>query len=214
MPLKATLVADGSSDRALKPLLEWLLAQNLPEGEAFEVVVADLSRLPKPPRSADSKLRIAWELYQGDVLFIHHDAEKERPEIRRHQIDTEVMAAFTTAPAYIKVVPVRMMEAWLLTDEYAIREAAGNPNGTTALNLPPANRLDTLPDPKEILLEALRKATGNNPRRLRAFRERKAVHRVAEFNRERGFDALVVIPAFALLEQEIIAFITSRFQTS
>ena len=196
MPLNATLVADGSSDQMLKYILEWLLTQCMPAGEPFAVTVVDLRRLPYPPRDINGRLRKAWELYQGDILFVHHDAEREAPTIRRKQIDAELTAAFVTPPAHIKVVPVRMTEAWLLTSESAIREAAGNPNGMQALNLPPVNRLNTLPDPKEILLAALRKATGNNPRRRRAFNERQAVHRVAAFNQEIGFGILRKLPDF------------------
>jgi hypothetical protein len=37
------------------------------------------------------------------------------------------------------VVPVRMMEAWLLIDEMAIRRVAGNPNGRIPIELPVLN---------------------------------------------------------------------------
>jgi hypothetical protein len=41
-----------------------------------------------------------------------------------------------TPVRHIPVVPVRMTEAWLLADEFAIRSAPGNPNGTQSLDLP------------------------------------------------------------------------------
>lgn len=203
MLLRLTLVVDGSSDRALKPILEWLLQQHLPIGTSFEVTVAKLPGKYEP----NDRLRLSWEYFGGDMLLVHRDAEKAAFPVRRAQIDTWVTEAFPSPPPYVGVVPVRMMEAWLLLDEPAIREAAGNPNGTVCLNLPPVKQLESLPDPKELLLELLRKATENNPRRRRTFNEWQAVHRLAEFQQEIGFQALRVLPAFAALEREIQALL-------
>jgi hypothetical protein len=44
-----------------------------------------------------------------------------------------------------------MTEAWLLIDEKAIREAAGNPKGRQPLNLPKPSKTEELSDPKETL---------------------------------------------------------------
>lgn len=209
MPLNATLLADGSSDQALRTILEWLLQQHLPQGEPFEVVVADMRGLPRPPRDPVDRMRLAWQLFPADVLFVHRDAEKEPLPVRQQEIDRWVAATFATVPPpYVRVVPVHMMESWLLTNEAALREAAGNPNGTMALGLPGIHKLEALPNPKQVLLEALKKATGNNPRRLRAFNERQAVHRLAEFNQESGFQALRALSSFSALEQEVVALIS------
>lgn len=169
-------------------------------GISFEITLAELPGKHTPIE----KLRLSWEYFAGDVLFIHRDAEKESLTIRQQQIDQWVTDTFAEPPAYVRVVPVRMTEAWLLLTESAIREAAGNPNGTVKLNLPPITRLDDLPDPKETLLEALRKATENTARRRRSFNERQAIHRLADFQQEIGFQALRILPAFAALENDII----------
>lgn len=57
--------------------------------------------------------------------------------------------------AIVAAVPVRMIEAWLLFDESAIRLAAGNPNGTTPLGLPGMPRAESVPDPKLLLRDAM-----------------------------------------------------------
>jgi hypothetical protein len=204
MTFRATLVVDGSSDRALKPVIEWLLQQHLPIGAAFEVTVA---KLPGKHASND-RLRLSWQYFAGDVLFIHRDAEKESLLTRQVQIDEWVAASFSEPPPYVRVVPIRMTEAWLLLSEEAIREAAGNPNGNIRLQIPAVNRLDALPDPKEVLLDLLRQATENTPRRRRSFNERQAIHRLADFQQEIGFHALRVLPAFAALEQEVQAMVS------
>ncbi|MBG8556199.1 hypothetical protein [Hymenobacter guriensis] len=211
MPLRVTIVADGSSDQALKAIVEWLLEQHLPIEEAFEVVVADLRQVPRPPSQPKERLRQSWQLFPGDVLFVHRDAEKEPLVVRQQQIDEWVATSFIAPPDYVKVIPVRMTEAWLLTDEAAIREAAGNPNGTMPLHLPASSRLEALPDPKEVLLAALRIATGNTVRRRRSFNERQAVHLVADFTRDNGFQALRVLESFRMLETEVNHFIQQHY---
>lgn len=211
MPLSVTIVADGSSDQALKAIVEWLLEQHLPGEESFEVVVADLRQLPHPPSEPKERLRQSWQLFPGDVLFVHRDAEKESLAVRRQQIDEWVATAFAAPPDYVRVIPVRMTEAWLLSDEAAIREAAGNPNGAMSLNLPANSRLEALPDPKEVLLTALRTATGNTVRRRRSFNERQAVHLVADFTRDSGFQALRSLESFRILEADVIHFVQQRY---
>ena len=58
-----------------------------------------------------------------------------------------------------------MTEAWFLHDADAIRGAAGNPNGKDQLDLPATQKSKNLVDPKEILFNALIKATGSRGRR-------------------------------------------------
>ncbi len=45
-----TLITDGSSDRALEPILTWLLRQFLKENVAIQSEWADLRRVPNPPK--------------------------------------------------------------------------------------------------------------------------------------------------------------------
>ena len=46
--LRYTLLADGSSDRALMPILSWLLREHLPH-RAIQEEWADLGRFPRAP---------------------------------------------------------------------------------------------------------------------------------------------------------------------
>jgi hypothetical protein len=136
------LVADGTSDAVLLPILTWSLKQH----EVTPVVPqwADFSRIPRQ-RNTEERLRTVLELYPCDVLFVHRDAEARPSNLRREEIAD---ALRWTMVRHIPVVPVRMTEAWLLADELAIRSAAGNPNGTESLNLPNVRTLEDLPDPK------------------------------------------------------------------
>ena len=154
-----TLVADGSSDAILLPILTWSLKQQ--EVKAVVAQWADFSRIPRQPNT-EERLRAALLLYPCDLLFVHRDAEAQPSNSRREEI---AHALRFTDVAHIPVVPVRMTEAWLLADETAIRSAAGNPNGMENLNLPELRRLEDLNDPKKVLHDALIVASGLNARR-------------------------------------------------
>jgi hypothetical protein len=59
-----------------------------------------------------------------------------------------------------------MLEAWLLLDETAIRQVAGNPKGKINLLLPKASNVENIADPKQQLKDTLAKASGLSGRRL------------------------------------------------
>ena len=78
---------------------------------------------------------------------------------------------------HVKVVPIQELEAWLLTDEQAIRNLAMNPRGSEALGLPKTGRLETVAHPKERLSAALVAACKLTGRRLQRFKRDFGHHR-------------------------------------
>ncbi len=201
--ITCTLLSDGSSDQALKHMLRWLLEDLFPQ-QAIGIEWADLRRLPRPPRSLHEKLINAVEHYPCRVLFVHRDAEGESREKRVKEIEAavaSVQSQWQDAPIIVHTIPVRMLEAWLLIDEQAIRRAAGNPSGTTSILLPQSGSLEGQVDPKATLHECLRKASGRSGRRLKKFNVHQAVHRVAELIDD--YSPLRALPAFREMEQEI-----------
>ena len=190
-----TLVADGTSNAVLVPILTWSLKSHgvtpiFPQ-------VADRYRIPRPP-SRETYIQAVLDLYPCDVLFIHRDAERQTLEERR----TEIAAALQgLAVRHIPVVPVRMTEAWLLADEAAIRSAAGNPNGREELNLPTLRRLEDVADPKQVLYAALRSACGLNQRRRAALAVQERVHRISNYITD--YSSLRVLQSFRVLQQDI-----------
>lgn len=101
-----------------------------------------------------------------------------------------------------------MTEAWLLIDEAAIRAAVGRPRGADALDLPRISRLESLPNPKHSLDEALLAAagspTGRSRRRLEEdmgwLRRHVAEHIV-------DFSPLLDVPAFVDWEARLRAML-------
>ncbi|MBN2532656.1 MAG: hypothetical protein JXB88_07185 [Spirochaetales bacterium] len=201
-----TLIADGSSDKALIPIINWLLREC---GLAYTIqpVWADLRHIYRPLKDLADKIIKSYELYPCDILFIHRDAEKKSREHRVGEINiaTQQVKKQLNPPPYISVIPVKMTETWLLIDEAAIKRASGNPNSKEKIELPKINKLELLPDPKEILYNLLKKVCGLKGRRLKQFSSYKHASRVSEFISD--FTPLKSLHAFSLLELEIKEYI-------
>lgn len=208
--LTFTLLADGASDAALIPILTWTLRQRMP-GCAMQAEIADLRRMPNPPRDLPTRIQEALNLYPCDVLFVHRDAENQDPERRYCEIKEAIerLAPRIPRPRCVCVVPVRMQEAWLLIDPAAIRRAAGNPNGTAEIVLPAAASIESIPDPKERLYELLKIASELSGRRLKKFRPERCAHLIAENILD--FLPLRQLPAFRRLEADIVRIASSFF---
>ena len=205
--LRYTLLADGSSDRALLPILTWLLRQSC-GAIPIEAEFADLRRLPHPPKKLSERIHWSVELYPCDLLFVHRDAENAPIEKR----ESEIRKALKESSAedlvrVVCVVPVRMQEAWLLIEEAALRKAAGDPNGTQLLDMPDVQKLEELADPKRLIRELLRQASGLRGRRLKRFNWRSSAHRVAEMIGD--FSPLYGLAAFQRLAEEVERVVTT-----
>ena len=198
--LHFTLLSDGSSDRALLPLLTWLLIENHVE-RPIQRQWADLSRIRIRPRTLSERINVCLQLYPCDLLFVHRDAENVEISRRSMEITRAVRdlnAAQVEIPALVEVIPVRMLEAWLLFSEPAIRAAAANSNGNMPIDLPPLRRLEQIPDPKHELHTLLRSASGLRGRRLNSFPVYERAIQVADHISD--FSPLRVLPAFQRME--------------
>ena len=211
--LRYTLLSDGSSDRALIPILTWLL-QTQGVVRAIQSEWAELRRLRRPPTELAARIEKSLELYPCDLLFVHRDAEALEHRTRREQIRQgvdEAAARLHTVPPTVCVVPVRMQEAWFLFNEQAIRRAAGNPYGRQPLQLPRLPQIEELPDPKVILFNVLREASGLTGRRQKKMHVSARVHRIAELTDD--FSPLRTLPAFVCLEDEVAQAVEKNGRT-
>ncbi|MBN2128116.1 MAG: hypothetical protein JW741_01415 [Sedimentisphaerales bacterium] len=207
--LHYTLLSDGPSDRALMPILTWLLCEHLP-ARAVQPDWPDLRRLPDPPKKVSARIQAALELSPCDLLFVHRDAEIASIDDRRTEIRNALTEARSgvTMPLGIAVIPVRMTEAWLLIDARAIREAAGNPNGTIQLDLPSLRDIESIADPKSLLHNLILEATELSARRKRRFDVHSAVQRIPEYIED--FGVLRRLSAFSALEEELVETIKQQ----
>jgi hypothetical protein len=199
-----TLLSDGSSDRALMPVLRWLLREH--SQKDFQSQWADLRGQRQPPKSLSERIQAALTLYPCDLLFVHRDAEKVDRETRVAEIRKHLLGV--PGQTAICVVPVRMQEAWFLFDEAALRLAADNPRGRMPLSLPPFDHLEALANPKGILCDLLITASGLRAGRLHRFLPGARIHRLSELIED--FSPLRQLAAFRALEEDVKDILAQR----
>jgi hypothetical protein len=208
--LHFTLVSDGSSDALLLPILEWLLVYlGVPcplDGKWADLRPIRFNR----PQTLEHKILKAVEIFPCELLFVHRDAEKIPRKQRAREIQNAASRAFRNLPSppFICVVPVRMQEAWLLLDKEAIRKAAGNPYGRMTLELPSLSKIESVPDPKRILYQCLRTASGLNKRRVKKFDVSTRVHFVPKNIQD--YSRLMKLSAFKALHDDLASLVSSQ----
>ena len=208
--LRYTLLGDGSSDRALMPVLRWLLRQHC-QAMPFDAEFADLRNLPQPPRLLSERIAKCVELYPCDLLFVHRDAERSSLDDRVSEIrEALARSDLENPPPTIEVVPVRMQETWLLLHESALRQACGNPRGDKTLNLPRLRDLESLHDPKQTLFSLMRDASGLRGRHLDRFNRNPGRRLPQLADRIRDFGPLRQLPAFRRLEETVERVVTAN----
>jgi hypothetical protein len=167
----SALLADGTSDRALIPLISRSLQDLAPNLFFADIAVADGGN-----GSLRDRVIKCLDDYPCDLLFVHRDSESQNPELRLSEIET---ATENLAVKPVAVIPVKMTESWLIVDSAAIRRAVGNPIGIESLELPSLNRVERV-DAKKILDGALSVAAHKSARRRHKFRPESYRFRVAE----------------------------------
>lgn len=201
MALKYTLIADGSSDKTLLKIIKWSL-DNLYPTLPNEGSFADFRFLPNPPKGLMGKVKSALILYPYDIVFIHRDAETTNSKIieqRYNEIRVEI--GEVEFDKTICVVPIKMMEVWLLIDKVAIKKASGNGNFSGEIILPTIKNLENQNQPKMLLHNLLADASGLKGRNLKKFNPDRAVHLVAEYIED--FSPLRQLVAFQAFENEL-----------
>ncbi len=100
IPFFYVLIADGSSDRSLVPIVSWAIRQ-----VQAKASLAPPKFIVRGGQSIDETLRDAISSYRPDLVFVHRDAEGIPRNSRRREIPSQ--------HAVVPVIPVRMTEASL-----------------------------------------------------------------------------------------------------
>lgn len=187
--LSYEIIADGGTDRALAPILEWAIHQHDPTVEVLEPEFAK--------RKGSVKDFFMHREPRAQLTFAHRDAEALSHEERLREFLS------IDHPNLVPVVPVRMTETWLLVDKEAICAAAGNPSAQ--ITLPELHSLETLSDPKEVLHELLLQASNLNGRRRKSFSERIVERRIDVARRIRAWENLCSLDSFKEMRASLAA---------
>nr|WP_315396303.1 hypothetical protein [uncultured Duganella sp.] len=194
--LRYTLLSDGSSDAVLMPIIDWLIREHFPDLRVQGLVA---ERLETSDRSLKQRIPASLASFPCDVLFVHRDAEGDSIEARLHEIE---LASADVGILCVPVIPVRMTEAWLFSDEAAIRSAAYNAHGKMPLNIPLKRQWESLPDPKNQLFEILITASGRHGRALGKFNPHRQRPLVAL--RTSDFSGLRGLSSFDFFESQLV----------
>ncbi|QEY70958.1 DUF4276 family protein [Pseudomonas denitrificans (nom. rej.)] len=172
MKINFILTGEGTSDLRLVDHIETILIN-----EGFSEVSGEAPdlRLFEPPIGnsvRDKLVTLARNYPSADVFFVHRDADGAGLIAREREI-LDSAQNIISADKVIPVIPVTMLETWLLADTQALKRVAGNQSFRG--NIEPLSRhrnLETIANSKQVLLEALCLISETEGARLRKFKNR------------------------------------------
>lgn len=172
MKVNFILAGEGVSDLRLVEHIENILVEegfSEASGEA-----PDLRLYSRPTGcSVKNKLETLLKYYpETDAVFVHRDADRVGVKQREDEIICAAENIYDIEKI-IPVIPVTMLETWLLADQDALKRVAGNASLRGELSCIPAIRsLEKVSDAKKMLLEALCEASKAQGSKLSKFKKR------------------------------------------
>jgi hypothetical protein len=172
MKIRFVLTGEGSSDLRLVEHIQTILI-----GEGFSEVSGEVPDLgmftPAVGRSVREKLLALMKYYpHADLILVHRDADNVGAAVREQEI-WAASDGVVDAGRIVPIIPVTMLETWLLADTDAIKLVAGNSGYRGSLNcIPSLRRLEGARDTKQLLMEALCQASETQGARLGKFKKR------------------------------------------
>lgn len=172
--------------------------------EVYLYVIPSLKIGKSFPQYVKDTSRLAWEMYGVMSLAVHTDADRDSYEQRMANkivparkelegLDEEEYCKLLTP-----VIPVRMMEAWMLADKKLFKEEIGTDLSDAALGI--ERNPEVLPDPKSVIEEAIRIATDGLPKR----RSRPTIAELYEvIGNAISTDALMSLSSYQKFKEEV-----------
>lgn len=171
MKINFLFTGEGSSDLKLVDHIENLLIEIGFDEVSGEAPDLGMFRIPVG-RSVKDKVKVLMDHYPNtDLIFIHRDADNKGPEIRKREI-MQAIEGVVEREKVIPVIPVTMLETWLLADKESICRVAGGSDIVRLACIPPAKKLESEKNSKDLLLRALCEASEESGGRLKKFKKR------------------------------------------
>ncbi|OQX24118.1 MAG: hypothetical protein BWK80_22480 [Desulfobacteraceae bacterium IS3] len=172
------LYAEGRTDERFLPIIIRRTVQNIliRHGE-LPVNVAEPTVLKlkksKPSARAECILKAAEQASGYHALIVHADADDrmaDRAMKERIQPGFDLVLKQKDKNKVCRqlapIIPIRMTEAWMLTDIKALQDVIGTDLDARKMGVPEKSKaVESLSDPKQTLQEAVRNALANRPRR-------------------------------------------------
>lgn len=178
--LVVALFVEGRTDERFLPVLiqreveSILLRNGLKTTDVLEPILVE----PSSPyeTNAERILQLAQDTAGFHMLVVHADADylsAERALAERFEPGLELVQQFKLAGGsvcehVIPIIPIQMIEAWMIADVSTLREVIGTRVAASELGLPQHPRqVESVPEPKRLLLQAVAQALSDRPRRRR-----------------------------------------------
>lgn len=178
--LVIALFVEGRTDERFLPILIQRTAESilLQHGRKTVDVLEPIITRPRQAftNHAERILVLARETVGYHILIIHVDADfptSERALGERIQPGlTRIQEARNNGDRVceyvIPIIPVQMVEAWMLADAITLHQVLGSGVPLEALSLPARpHQVESVPYPKEMLFTVVSQALGNRARRRR-----------------------------------------------
>lgn len=158
------------------------------------------------PQYIKETSHLAYEMYSVMSLAVHTDADKDSYEERLankieparkelQNLDEDKYCKLLTP-----VIPVRMMEAWMLADKILFKEEIGTDLSDAELGI--ERNPEMMADPKNVIENAIRIATNRLPKR----RSRPTIAELYELiGNSISTDALMSLSSYQKFKEEVRA---------
>jgi len=205
------LYAEGPTDNRFLPVViqrtsELVLAQyDCTDIEALEPIV--IKKDPGISSRGECILQAAREAAEYHALIVHSDADNrtyKQALIELFNPGYELVQRMegNLCKDLLPIIPVRMVEAWMLADHETLREILRTSLATRDLGLHDKPRqVELYQDPKEALKQAVQKIYPNRPRRW----SRIMGELYAELAPEISLERLSEVPAYQQFKADLIA---------
>jgi hypothetical protein len=165
-------VEGPTDDRFLPVIIQRTAEQILLQHNRAEVIVLEPIIMKKHPNIAhrnESILRAALDAYGFHALIVHADADgPSRNEAFRNRFESgyTLVQACTenVCKDLIPIIPVRMIEAWMLADRDQFIKALGIKTSQQELGLhPKAKQVESYHDPKAVIASVIQQTYPDKP---------------------------------------------------
>lgn len=201
--LVLALYAEGSSDTRFLPPIIQRTAENIINlyGERIVDVSDPIVISKKQGRQEDCILQASKEASDYHALIVHADADNrttERALRERIQPGFDLVKNYTNGVCkdLVPLIPVQMIEAWMLADIGTLCEVVGTNINPRDVGLPGrAALVEQYANPKNVLNEFMRQVNNTRPHRRR---QRDFTTRYDPLARQIDLDILATVPSFKM----------------
>jgi hypothetical protein len=224
MQLLLALYAEGSSDNRFLPLIVRRTAQSIIDqywsADQYEPIdLSDVKIIPKQRGKRDICILGAAKVARKyNLLIVHSDADdktSERAHKERIQPGFDLVLKLRSAEEVcehlIPLIPVQMVEAWMLADGKALLNSVGVDAPSLDLRLPKVSEVERDANPKRTLNEIVREVNlkRSSSKRTARRQEININECYEDLALNINLDVLAFVPSYQTFKDDLTKVLTS-----